>query len=221
MLGRLAELYDCSAADLLADYADFRHRDPAHSVRYQLACLPAISRGAAANGDQQQYGPSLLAVAADSREEMDIHDYGTRPVAAPVEGGSRLAGIWHSRYVYQSSGRGAEFAGEHYLVLRNQNGRLVGQSLPHSMDSSLRLDLSVDGSVGTGTWSERTSPAGYYKGATYHGTVQLLIDPMGRNMSGKWVGFGKNFRVNDGEWELNWAEGLTSKRAMRVYHLKV
>jgi len=43
---------------------------------------------------------------------------------------------------------------------------------------------------------------------------------MGRNMSGKWIGFGKNFRVNDGEWELNWVEGSTSKRAMRAYHLK-
>lgn len=134
--------------------------------------------------------------------------------------GDRLAGIWHSRYVYQSSGRGSDFDAEHYLIIRKQNGRLVGQSLPHSMDSHLRLDLSVDGSVATGTWSERTSPTGYYKGAVYHGTVQLLIDPMGRNMSGKWLGFDKNFRVNVGEWELNWVDGSTSRRAMREYHLK-
>jgi len=75
--------------------------------------------------------------------------------------------------------------------------------------------------VATGTWSERTSPTGYYRGATYHGTIQLLLDPLGRSMSGKWLGFGKNFKVNSGEWELTWLEGNTSKRAQRAYHLKV
>jgi hypothetical protein len=39
-------------------------------------------------------------------------------------------------------------------------------------------------------------------------------------MSGKWLGFGKNFKVNSGEWELTWLEGNTSKRAQRAYHLK-
>lgn len=140
--------------------------------------------------------------------------------ATPTMADDRLAGIWRSRYVYYSSGRKTEFEGEHYVVLRRQRGRLVGQSLPHSRDSRLSLDLSVDGSVATGTWSERTSPTGYYKGAVYHGTIQLLVDPMSRSMSGKWLGFGKNFKVNSGEWELTWTEGSTSKRAMREYHLK-
>ncbi len=141
--------------------------------------------------------------------------------AIPATGDDRLTGIWHSRYVYYSSDRKGEFEGEHYVVLRYQDSRLVGQSLPHSLDSRLRLELSVDGSIATGTWSERTSPGGYYKGATYHGTIQLLIDPMGRSMSGKWLGFGKNFRVNSGNWDLTWVDGSTSKRAMREYHLKV
>jgi hypothetical protein len=156
---------------------------------------------------------AMPAIAAEHAEDGP-HD------EAASAGGDRLTGIWHSRYVYQSSSRNRTFEGEHYVVVRRQGGRLVGQSLPHSMDSQLRLDLSVDGSIATGTWSERTSPTGYYKGAVYHGTLQLLIDPMGRNMGGKWLGFGKNFRVNDGEWELNWVDGSTSRRAMRDYHLR-
>lgn len=140
--------------------------------------------------------------------------------ATPSTGDDKLTGIWRSHYVYYSSGREREFEAEHYVVLRYQNRRLVGQSLPHSLDSRLRLDLSVDGSIATGTWSERTSPVDYYKGATYHGTIQLLIDPMSRSMSGKWLGFGKNFTVNSGDWELTWVDGSTSKRAMREYHLK-
>lgn len=140
--------------------------------------------------------------------------------AVPPAGNDTLTGIWHSRYAYYSSGREEEFEAEHYVVLRYQNGRLFGQSLPHSRDSRLRLDLSVDGSIATGTWSERTSPGGYYKGAIYHGTIQLLVDPMNRSMNGKWLGFGKNFTVSSGAWELTWVDGSTSKRAMREYHLK-
>ncbi len=74
--------------------------------------------------------------------------------------------------------------------------------------------------VASGAWSERTSPTGYYRGATYHGTLQLLINPMGTGMSGKWVGFGKNFKINTGEWELSWVDHASSARALREYHMK-
>jgi hypothetical protein len=39
--------------------------------------------------------------------------------------------------------------------------------------------------VAGGSWSERTSPTGYYRGAGHHGTLQPLINPMGRAMKGK------------------------------------
>ncbi len=132
-----------------------------------------------------------------------------------------MSGIWSSRYLYYSNGRDEQFEGQHYLVLRQDGQRIRGQSLPHSMDSLLRVNLSLEGSVATGTWTERTSPAGYYQGATYHGTLQLLLDPVGRRMTGKWIGFGKDFRVNSGEWELTWAQAATTKTAQRGYHHKV
>jgi hypothetical protein len=131
-----------------------------------------------------------------------------------------LAGVWQSRYVYYSTGRGKEFEGNHYVVLRQHGNRITGQSLPHTMDSRLKLDLSVNGPIATGTWRERTSPTGHYRGAVYHGTLQLVVNPMGRAMSGMWLGFGANFKVNTGEWELNWVDGAGSARAMREYHLK-
>lgn len=260
VLGRLAELYECGAGDLLIDYADFRHLDAINGTSHQLGQLPAIVNSATAGtGPETVRGLSGL---TDRLQEMDVHELAkvggrwaqqldghidrralllklsasltlaaatpavttvaaeTAPAATPSTGNDKLAGIWHSRYVYRSSGREKEFEGEHYMVLRYQNGRLVGQSLPHSLDSRLRVGLSVDGSIVTGTWSERTSPDGYYKGANYHGTMQLLIDPMSRSMRGKWLGFGKNFTMNSGNWQLSWVDGATSKRAMREYHLK-
>ena len=104
-------------------------------------------------------------------------------------------------------------------MLRQQENRLTGQSLPHSTESELELDLSVSRMVATGAWTEHTSPNGYYKGAIYHGTLQLLIDHMGRSMSGKWLGFGKNFKINSGEWQLTWVDHATN-RTMREYHHK-
>lgn len=149
-------------------------------------------------------------------------DHGQDTGATYLNGAeTSLAGVWHSRYLYYSSGRSQEFAGKHYVVVRQQENRLIGQSLPHSMDSRLRLQLSIDGSIATGTWTEQTSPTGYYKGAVYHGTLQLVINPMGRVMSGRWLGFGKNFKVNTGEWELTWMEKSTSQQTVRQYHLKV
>jgi hypothetical protein len=131
-----------------------------------------------------------------------------------------LSGIWHSRYIYYSTGQERELEGEHYVVLRHRLDRISGQSLPHSIDSKLKLDLTVSGQVATGTWIEQTSPSGYYKGTVYHGTIQLIVNPTGRAMSGRWLGFGKNFKVNTGEWELVWVENATSQKAMRHYHLK-
>jgi hypothetical protein len=133
---------------------------------------------------------------------------------------ARLSGLWHSKYLYHSSGRGQDFEGEHYLALRQQGTRLLGQSLPHSIDSRLKLDIAVENSVATGTWTERTSPTGYYKGAIYHGALQLVVDPMGRHMRGRWLGFGRDFQVNTGDWELTWVDGSLSKRTLREYHFK-
>jgi len=131
----------------------------------------------------------------------------------PVTGSSRdLSGIWRSRYTYFNSGRDQQLEAEHYVVLRQEGNAAVAQSLPNSIDSELALDLSIEGSVATGRWREQTSPAGYYRGATYHGSLQLLIGPAGRNMTGKWVGFGKNLEMNTGDWDLTWVEGSMSPR---------
>jgi len=106
------------------------------------------------------------------------------------------------------------------VVLRHDGSRLLGESLPHSIDSKLRLDMALDGSVVTGVWTERTSPTDHYKGVTYHGAIQLLADPMGRSMRGKWLGFGRDFKVNTGDWELTLVAGSLSKRTLRENHYK-
>ncbi len=279
VLARLASLYECRVADLVADCDDFRDHDVEYQALADMARLPALvtresgdtvqllsaagAYGLDCSGAEGQARDSLAAL-VERVEEMSAEEL-ARTVAswagqadpglsrrglllklsaglslaaadpALALGDERrpgvtrlrrsaadadLAGIWHSQYVHYSSGRGEEVRGEHYIVLRQQANHLTGQSLPHSMDSRLMLNLSVDGSIATGTWMEQTSPTGYYKGAAYHGTLQLIVNPMGRAMSGRWLGFGKNFKINGGEWELTWVDSSTSQRVMRQYHLK-
>jgi hypothetical protein len=268
-LARLAEMYQCSVADLLADCPDYRSLDPVHVVKSGLAALPALAGNPTGGVPEESTRPwealdrdltEGLSRLVDRLEETDVDELGrmaaawmeklapamsrrsllvklsaglsiaaTNPALATsststpsvrlgAAGPPDVSGIWHSRYLYYSSGRDEELEGEHYIALRQEDSRIGGQSLPHSMDSLLRLNLSLEGSVATGTWTERTSPAGYYRGATYHGTVQFLVDPVGRRMSGKWLGFGRNFRVNNGEWELTWLDGSTTKSTQRQYH---
>jgi transcriptional regulator with XRE-family HTH domain len=128
------------------------------------------------------------------------------------------SGVWLSRYEYYSSGRDATFTAAHYAVVLQHDDRLTVRSLPGSSPSSLEMDLTIDGHVATGTWHERTAPNGYYRGARYHGSIQLLIELTGTRMAGKWVGFGKNFEVNTGPWELVLQDSSTSKAAIDAYN---
>ncbi|MEV4757683.1 XRE family transcriptional regulator [Micromonospora sp. NPDC049559] len=139
---------------------------------------------------------------------------GPVPRTAPV---GNYSGVWLSRYEYYSSGRSDTFTGRHFVVLLQHGDRLTVRSLPGSSDAPLTMDLTVDGNVITGTWVEQTAPEGYYRGARYHGAIQLLAEPTGRRLAGKWVGFGKEMDVNTGPWELVFQDASTNKATLARY----
>ena len=56
--------------------------------------------------------------------------------------------------------------------------------------------------------------------AIYRGAIQFLIAPSGGQMTGKWLGFGKNFAINTGDWELTLEDRSTSRSTLGKYHLK-
>jgi hypothetical protein len=161
-----------------------------------------------------------------SPDDNGGHDLETSPMgiasttgpAARTAARGNYSGVWLSRYEYYSSGRDATFTGQHYVVLLQHGDRLTVRSLPGSADGSLSMDLTVDGNVITGTWVEATSEAGYYRGARYHGAVQLLAEPTGRRLVGKWVGFGREMDVNTGPWELVFQDASTNKATLDRYN---
>jgi hypothetical protein len=128
------------------------------------------------------------------------------------------SGVWLSRYEYYSSARDAMYAGLHYVVVLQHSDRLTVRSLPGSASSSVTMDLTVDGNVLTGTWVEQTAQEGHYRGARYHGAIQMLAEPTGRRMVGKWVGFGKDMEVNTGPWELVFQDASTNKATLDKYN---
>jgi hypothetical protein len=131
-----------------------------------------------------------------------------------------LSGIWLSRYEYPSSSRGGTFTGQHYVLVLQHGDRLTVRSLPDSAVGDLTMDLTVDGSVITGTWVETTAPDGYYRGARYHGSIQMMTEPTGRRMAGKWLGFGRDMDINTGPWELVFQDASTNKSTLDKYNVR-
>ncbi|MBP0449066.1 XRE family transcriptional regulator [Kitasatospora sp. RG8] len=159
-------------------------------------------------------------VADDGAGGHDVTPLHPTELPAPGPAGDDYSGVWLSHYEFFSSSRANTYSGLHHVVLAHHGNRITATSLPGASsnpDSPLTLDLTVDRNVVTGTWTEQTANDGYYRGARYHGAIQLLVDPTGRHMAGKWVGFGKEFDVNTGPWELRLLDRSTADEVRRRY----
>jgi transcriptional regulator with XRE-family HTH domain len=126
-----------------------------------------------------------------------------------------LTGIWLSRYEYPSSSRGNVYSGAHHVVVIQRGSKVQVRSI--GSPSKLLMDLTAEGNVLTGTWREETDPDGYYRGATYHGAIQLTVGPSGHRMKGQWAGFGKDGEVNSGPWTLDLVSSDTGAEAIQNF----
>ncbi|MDX2762945.1 XRE family transcriptional regulator [Streptomyces europaeiscabiei] len=178
-------------------------------------------------------GFAPVALASVQSDGQGGHDLEPSTATAPVPTATaqtatrtpngNYSGIWLSRYEFFSSGRDETFTGLHYVVLLQHGNKLTVRSLPDASlnpNSPLTMDLTLDGNVVTGTWVEETATEGYYAGARYHGAVQMLIEPTGRRMVGKWLGFGKEFDVNTGPWTLEFKDASTNKAALEKWNVQ-
>jgi transcriptional regulator with XRE-family HTH domain len=163
--------------------------------------------------------PELPDPRPDGHGGHDLHTT-SHPLPVTARPGC-LTGVWLSRYEYFSSSRGQSLADLRYVVVLQHADRLTVRGLAGASTSSslLTMDLSVDATVITGTWVEQTASDGYYRGARYHGAVQLLADPTSRRLAGKWIGFGKDLEINSGPWELVFMDASTSRATLERYSI--
>ena len=133
-----------------------------------------------------------------------------------------LTAIWRSTYSYVSSSRGNEtFTSEHYVMAIQHGNRIQVRSLPKTAAGRVMMDLTIDGQVITGTWTEETDPGGYYKSSVYSGAIHLLLDHTGHRMKGQWLGFNRDGEVDNGPWTLDLVSADTSKAAMERFNRPV
>src|SRR5690606_368647 len=146
---------------------------------------------------------------------------------APRPAPGSYGGIWLSSYGYYSGRRERAYEGRHFVLLTQAGPRLLVRSIqtPELPGNRLSMDLDVDGTIVTGTWREETRTDGYYRGAVYHGAVQMIISPTGGERGGGWVGFGGQAQVNSVPWRVGivtgtWREETRTDGYYRgaVYH---
>ncbi len=222
VLDRLAQVYGCDVTDLVAGWGEHAAESSdgddgtaARALAWEVDQLDlpqlAGSLGAWSRRFPRERRRSVLLKLSTAASVAATASPVERSFPVVSAGIDRLEGSWTSSYQYGSTGRNAQFEGTHRVILRAEAGRLLGRSQPHPSGSQLDLDLAVDGNLATGSWTERTSPHGYYRAATYHGVLQLVVDPTGRSMEGMWLGLGKRFTVKSGAWTLRW-EGPSTHR---------
>jgi transcriptional regulator with XRE-family HTH domain len=180
--------------------------------RYLLALEAVLGQPAASLGfADQRYGMDRHQALADAGLDQGM------PLLVPSGQYGPMTGIWLSAYDYFSSGRGQSFTGKHHVLILQRGARLMARSLP-AATSLLSLDMTANGQVVTGTWTEQTDPAGYYQGAVYHGAIQLLTEPSGHRLAGRWIGFGRELEINDGPWTLTLVDSLITPDAVERWN---
>jgi hypothetical protein len=214
VLDRLAQVYECSVADLVAGWGEHGSASGAaptepETLAWQVGHLdlPELTRSMADWAErlpEAQRRALLLKLSTASAVAAAAGAPERLPAFGAPAGARALVGTWTSTYRYSSTGRDAVFDGQHTVLLEIVGGRLVGRSRPQPSGSELELDLAVEGNLVTGSWTERTSPHGHYRAAVYRGLLHLVVDPTGRAMTGRWLGVGKRYEVKSGEWRLDW-----------------
>lgn len=112
-----------------------------------------------------------------------------------------FSGLWHSAYTYVNKSEPKGGVSEHDVKLYKTGNQLVMQSVPNEEGSYLVIRVTQDDNILTGTWQEQSSPTGTYKGQTYYGAVQFLVEKDG-HIRGKSVLFNQEMEIITSDWEL-------------------
>lgn len=112
----------------------------------------------------------------------------------------KVRGVWKAQYTYHSEEvpKGRVEVERHLIELRQSGRRVFGRNLT---DGRRRYWYRIKGDLKqemylTGTWEWENGQAG----GVYHGAFQLYVTPDGKRMEGKWIGFDRRNRIQDGPW---------------------
>jgi hypothetical protein len=111
-----------------------------------------------------------------------------------------FSGVWRSSYNFTTNSPDAPFTDEYDVQIYPAGAnRIVVQSQPNDKGSYILIRLTLDDRLLTGIWYEQTAPGGHYKGVTYYGPIQLVMDEDGNAMHGQWLGVDDHMNMQGGE----------------------
>jgi hypothetical protein len=110
----------------------------------------------------------------------------------PVQGKTNLSNCtWKTKFEVDSARFPKEVIDDEVKV--RQFGNRVFISFKTASLDFLARGIIDSGRYVTGTWQDKVQGG-------YHGAFQLIIDPVSRNMSGRWIGYSTQGTVKQGQW---------------------
>jgi hypothetical protein len=123
--------------------------------------------------------------------------------------GTSLKGVWRSTYVYRSEGEQRYIT---QIVRMQQVGPfVVGHCCGSSGEHRHLIRGRVRDRIFTGVWHNVA------RNADHRGGLQLLLNPDGQAMRGKWIGFDRQHRIQHGDWTWEWlGDSLTDAEVQQA-----
>lgn len=111
----------------------------------------------------------------------------------------KTSGIWLSRH--HKVGKYKPVA-SFYVKMKLKKEELAIESLPNQDNSYMSASFTIEKDVATGTYQSYNAPNTAAPGSRYYGVAQLVVQPDGKSLKGKGVGFSKSGKVEPTIWEL-------------------
>jgi hypothetical protein len=117
---------------------------------------------------------------------------------APLRG-PNLRGLWFSSYSFVSSRTRQRTYTTQLMLIRQFGPYVVGKCLWSNGTHRHFLTGRTQAHILTGRWRNVAD------GAKHHGVLQLLIDPDGTYLHGKWLGYDARNHIQHADWEFKLA----------------
>jgi hypothetical protein len=119
---------------------------------------------------------------------------GVGPLHSP-----NLGGYWYSDYSFVSSRTRQRVHTTQLMFFRQFGPYVVGKCIWSNGAHRHFVTGSTRGHVFTGRWRNVAD------GAKHHGVLQLLIDPDGTHLHGKWLGYDSRNHIQQADWRFTLA----------------
>lgn len=119
-----------------------------------------------------------------------------------------ISGIWKATWWQEKENK--KYSTIQYYRVRRFGNYLVAHSINDEVNPTEIKAKIKNNTFITGTWAGRLMK----NQGRYHGALQFLIYPTGNKIAGKWIGFDKNHKIREGDWEWIFVKSKMDKKEL-------